>query len=136
MNRQRDATAEGAHMVGSERIHHYRVADAFKVQNGQIMRDATTAYWRELLDTVVVDISAGTVQLGASGAPVQWQILQRGEPGWDFLAARTEDGDTILSTLRIRLWEAPIQMLIILNGFMFVTGICEMVDADEIPLAQ
>ena len=29
-----------------------------------------------------------------------------------------------------------IQMLIILNGFMFVTGICEMLDADEVPLAQ
>jgi hypothetical protein len=106
-----------------------RITDAFKLELGRITRDAETELWRELLEPVVVDINSGIVQMGASGMPVQWEILQRGEPGWDFLAARAVAGDTVLCTLRIRMWENPIQMVMTMNGFTFASGVCEDIDS-------
>ena len=102
-----------------------RIIDAFKLEGGRITRDAETESWRELLDPVIVDIDSGVVQLGAQGTPVQWEILQRGGPGWDFSATKSEPGNTVLTTIRIRLWETTVQMVLTVNGFTFATGICE-----------
>jgi hypothetical protein len=110
---------------------HCRVIDAFKLGGGRIIRDAETESWRQLLNPVMVDIDSGIVQLGAESVPSQWEVLQRGGPGWDFMAEKREPGATVLSTLRIRLWESTVQMLLTINGFTFVTGVCEVLDTNE-----
>ncbi len=108
-----------------------RVIDAFKLAGGRITRDLETESWRELLDPVIVDVDSGIIQLGRGGAPRRWEILQRGDPGWDFVAEKREAGNTVLSTLRIRLWESTVQMVLTVNGFTFATGICEAVDDER-----
>ncbi len=112
-------------------IHRCRIIDAFKLEGGRIIRDAETESWRELLDPIQVDINSGVVQLGPHGTPVQWEIVQNGRPGWDFMAAKSEPGNTVLTMLRIRLWETTIQMVMTVNGFTFATGICEILDREK-----
>jgi len=102
-----------------------RIIDTFKLERGRITRDAETESLRELLHPIVVNLLTGVVKVGTAGVPVAWGIVQQGEAGWDFLAVRSEPGDTVLSTIRIRTWEEPIQMVMIVNGFTFATGICE-----------
>jgi hypothetical protein len=108
-----------------------RIIDAFKLAGGRILRDVETESWRELLDPIVVDIDSGIIQLGPQSTPVQWEIVQRGGPGWDFVAEKREPGNTVLSTLRIRLWEINAQMVLTVNGFTLATGICRTLDGDE-----
>ncbi len=108
--------------------HRCRIVDAFTLEGGRITRDAETESWRELLDPIDVDIERGIVQLGAQGTPVQWEIVQRGAPGWDFVVAKREPGNTVLTTLRIRAWETTVQMVVTVNGFTFASGICEVCD--------
>src|ERR1043166_1671645 len=91
--------------------HSCRIIDAFKLADGRIMRDMETESWRELLDPIVVDIDSGIIQLGPQGTHVQWEIVQRGGPGWDFVAEKREPGNTVLGTLRIRLWETNAQLV-------------------------
>ena len=79
-----------------------------------------------------MNLQTGVVRVGAAGAPVVWGIVQRGEAGWDFVAVRSEPGDIVLSTIRIRTWEEPIQMVMIVNGFTFATGICEPLSEEEL----
>jgi hypothetical protein len=105
--------------------HRYRVVDVFKLEGGRITRDAETESWRGTVNPVLVDLDSGIIQLGACGTPVQWDIVQSAGPGWDFIAVRREFGNTVLSTLRVRPWESPAQMVLTLNGFTFVTGIGE-----------
>ena len=105
--------------------HRYRIVDAFRLEGGRITRDAETESWRVTFDPVVVDIDSGVIQLGASGTPVQWEIVQSAGPGWDFVAVRRDSSNTVLSTLRVRPCDSPAQMVLILNGFTFVTGIDE-----------
>jgi hypothetical protein len=110
---------------------HCRVIDAFRLAGGRIIRDAETESWRELVNPMVVDIDSGMIQLGAQSVPLQWEILQRDAPGWDFVAKKREGGGTVLSTLRIRLWESTVQVLLTINGFTFVSGICEISESEE-----
>lgn len=106
--------------------HRCRIVDTFRLEGGRITRDTETESWRELLDPIDVDIERGIVQLGTHGTPVQWEIVQRGAPGWDFVVAKREPGNTVLTTLRIRVWETTVQMVVSVNGFTFATGICEV----------
>lgn len=108
--------------------HRCRIVDTFRLEGGHITRDAETESWRELLDPIDVDVERGIVQLGAQGTPLQWEIVQRGAPDWDFVVAKREPGSTVLTTLRIRLWETMVQMVVTVNGFTFATGICEVCD--------
>ena len=117
-------------MVATE-VHHCRIVDTFKLERGGITRDAETESLRELLHPILVNLQTGVVKLGAAGAPVVWGIVQRGGGGWDFVAVRSEPGDTVLSTIRIRTWEEPIQMVMIVNGFTFATGICERLSGED-----
>ena len=117
-------------MVAAE-VHHCRIIDAFKLECGRITRDAETESLRELLHPILVDVQTGVVKVGAAGAPVAWGIVQSGAAGWDFVAERSEPGDTVLSTIRIRTWEEPIQMVMIVNGFTFATGICERLTGED-----
>jgi hypothetical protein len=117
-------------MVATE-VHHCRIIDAFKLERGRITRDAETESLRELLHPILVDLQTGVVKVGAAGAPVAWGIVQSGAAGWDFVAVRSEPGDTVLSTIRIRTWEEPIQMVMIVNGFTFATGICERLSGED-----
>ena len=117
-------------MVATE-VHHCRIIDTFKLERGGITRDAETESLRELLHPILVNLQTGVVTLGATGAPVVWSIVQRGGGGWDFVAVRSEPGDTVLSTIRIRTWEEPIQMVMIVNGFTFATGICERLSDED-----
>jgi hypothetical protein len=118
-------------MVATE-VHYCRIVDTFKLERGCISRDAETESLRELLHPILVNLQTGVVRVGAAGAPVVWGIVQRGEAGWDFVAVRSEPGDTVLSTIRIRTWEKPIQMVMIVNGFTFATGICESLSDEEL----
>ncbi len=107
-----------------------RIIDAFKLAGGRITRDAETEAWRELVDPIMVDLDSGIIQLGLQGAPLQWEVVQRAEPGWDFVAEKREPGNTVLSTLRVRLWESTVQMVLTVNGFTFATGICDVSDRE------
>jgi hypothetical protein len=118
-------------MANAGEIHRCRIIDTFKLEHGRITRDAETEQWHELLEPIVVNVNSGVVKMGAAGRPLRWGILQRGVSGWDFVAERTEPGDTVLSTLRMRLWETPIQMVLIVNGFTFATGICEVLSGRD-----
>jgi hypothetical protein len=109
----------------------YRIIDAFKLAGGRIMRDAETESWRQLLDPIVVDVDSGIIQLGPQSTPVLWEIVQRGGPGWDFVAEKREPGNTVLSTVRIRLWEDNAQLVLTVNGFTLATGICRTLDGEE-----
>jgi hypothetical protein len=111
--------------------HSYRIIDAFKLAGGRITRDVETESWRELLDPIIVDIDSGIIQLGPQSTPVQWEIVQRGGPDWDFVAEKREPGNTVLSTLRIRLWETNAQMVLTVNGFTIATAICRTLDREE-----
>jgi hypothetical protein len=104
-----------------------RIIDAFKLEGGRITRDAETESWREMVAPIAADTDAGIVQLGAHGTPTPWEIVQGTGPGWDFVAEKRESGNTVVSTLRIRTWESTAQMVLTVNGFTFVTGICEPV---------
>jgi hypothetical protein len=103
-----------------------QIIDAFKLEGGRIRRDAETESWRELVDPIQVIIKSGIIQLGPDGIPVQWEIMQSAEPGWDFVAEKSESGNTVLSTLRMRLWESTVQVVLTINGFTFATGTCEL----------
>jgi hypothetical protein len=116
-------------------VQHCRIVDAFKLERGRITRDAETESLSELLHPILVNLQTGVVKVGAAGAPVAWGIVQQGEAGWDFVAVRSEPGDTVLSTIRIRTWEEPIQMVMIVNGFTFATGICEPLSDEELAAA-
>jgi hypothetical protein len=118
-------------MVAAE-VQHCRIVDSFKLERGRITRDAETESLREILHPIVVNLQTGVVRVGAAGAPVVWGIVQRGEAGWDFVAVRSEPGDIVLSTIRIRTWEEPTQMVMIVNGFTFATGICEPLSEEEL----
>ena len=118
-------------MVATE-AYHCRIVDSFKLERGRITRDAETESLRQLLHPVMVNLQTGVVKVGAAGAHVVWGIVQRGEAGWDFVAVRSEPGDTVLSTIRIRTWEEPIQMVMIVNGFTFATGICELLTDEDL----
>jgi hypothetical protein len=104
---------------------HCRIIDVFKLEGGRITRDAETESWRELVDPIVVDTDSGIIQLGTNSTPMQWEIVQSAGPGWDFVAEKRESGNTVLSRLRVRLWERPPQLVLTINGFTFATGICE-----------
>ena len=114
-------------------IHDCQILDTFKLEAGCITRDAETEMWRKLLNPISVNVSTGMVKMGPAGVPLPWGILQYGNAEWDFVAARSEPGATMLSTLRIRMWERPIQMVMIVNGFTFATGICEPVNEHASP---
>jgi hypothetical protein len=116
--------------------HSCRIIDAFKLAGGRITRDVETESWRELLDPVVVDIDSGIIQLGPQSTPVQWEIVQRGGPDWDFVAEKREPGNTVLSTLRVRLWETNAQMVLTVNGFTLATGLCRTLDGEAIAGTQ
>jgi len=116
-------------------VQHCRIVDAFKLERGRITRDSETESLRELLHPILVNLQTGVIKVGAAGAPVAWGIVQQGEAGWDFVAVRSEPGDTVLSTIRIRTWEEPLQMVMIVNGFTFATGICEPLSDEELAAA-
>jgi hypothetical protein len=118
-------------MATAGEIHRCHILDVFKVEQGRVTRDAETKRWRELLHPVLVDVRTGIVQMGDAGTPVRWGILQRGEAGWDFVASRAGPDDSIVSTLRLRMWETPMQMVVAINGFTFATGICEPLHRDS-----
>jgi hypothetical protein len=112
-------------MFASGEVYRCQVTDAFKLECGHIIRDRETEFWRDLLHPVVVDTETGMVRMGAEGTPLRWSILQQGSGEWDFVAALR--GDTSLSTIRIRVWEDPVQIVITVNGFMFAAGLCQPV---------
>src|SRR5262245_39360802 len=128
--RSMTVSAQSEPEMAATEVHHCRIVDTFKLERGGIARDAETESLRELLHPILVNLQTGVVKLGAAGAPVVWGIVQRGGGGWDFVAVRSEPGDTVLSTIRIRTWEEPIQMVMIVNGFTFATGICEPLSED------
>ena len=115
-----------------EKVQRCRIVDTFKLERGRITRDAETESLRELLHPILVNLQTGVVKVGAAGAPVAWGIIQQGEAGWDFVAVSSEPEDTVLSTLRLRTWEEPVQMVMIVNGFTFATGICEPLSDEEL----
>src|SRR5262245_16205192 len=117
-------------MVATE-VHHCRIVDTFKLERGGIARDAETESLRELLHPILVNLQTGVVKLGAAGAPVVWGIVQRGGGGWDFVAVRSEPGDTVLSTIPMRTWADPFQWVMIVNGFTLATGICERLSGED-----
>lgn|SRR5215475_3008276 len=123
---------EEADMRNAGGIHRCRIKDAFKVEDGRVVRDHETEFWRQILDSLVVNTRSGVVRIGASGTPVQWDVVQSAEPGWDFLATKSEPGNTVISTIRIRLWEDPVQLVMTMNGFTFAIGTCQALSEDPV----
>jgi hypothetical protein len=112
-------------MVGSGEVYRCEITDTFRLERGQIRRDRETEYWRDLLHPVVVDTATGMVTMGPDGTPLRWGIQQQGAGDWDFVAVQPAFGEAALSTIRIRVWEDPVQIVVDVNGFMFAVGVCE-----------
>jgi hypothetical protein len=72
-----------------------------------------------------VDTGTGMVRMGPNGTPLRWGISQNAAHDWDFVAVQPACGSVVLSTIRIRVWEDPVQMVVAVNGFMFAAGICK-----------
>jgi len=112
-------------MFASGEVYRCELTDTFRLERGQIIRDRETEFWRDLLHPVVVDTGTGMVRMGPDGTPLRWGILQQGAGEWDFVAVQPAYGDAVLSTIRIRVWEDPVQIVVAVNGFMFAAGICK-----------
>ena len=114
-----------SHPVRAE-LYRCEIVDGASLINGRIGRDASTAAWAHLQNPIVVDTDSGYVRLGTDGKGDRWAIRQRGNSSYDFVAVsnRLDPESDMGSILSLRVWERPVQALLVTNHFSLSSGTC------------